>query len=183
MLTSKTLSQAFITRASVHVMCVSCLFRPALISTNTVCASHITSFVTHYPCMSTHMHVYVCVCVSALGCWPGRLLYYFWEGCPFPLEGLIEECLLSPSPPLSGSGSQAKPGSAGLLAAAAAQNRRTRGLYTAQHPQHYTTHRWLDCLLALAVTGVQQVDQGDPTPSVKTDTRRQGGRAAFMCVQ
>lgn len=69
------------------------------------------------------MHVYVCIDEGSSGSsWPGRLLYYFWEGCPFPLEGLIEERWLSPSPPLSGSGSQAKPSSAGSLAAAAAQN-------------------------------------------------------------
>lgn len=73
--------------------------------------------------MYVHMHVYVCIDEGSSGSsWPGRLLYYFWEGCPFPLEGLIEERWLSPSPPLSGSGSQAKPSSAGSLAAAAAQN-------------------------------------------------------------
>lgn len=46
------------------------------------------------------MHVYVCIDEGSSGSsWPGRLLYYFWEGCPFPLEGLIEERWLSPSPP------------------------------------------------------------------------------------
>lgn len=51
----------------------------------------------------------------------------------------------------------------------------SRGLYTAQQPQHYATHRWLDCLLAderYIFTGVRQVDEGDPTPlSLKTNTQ------------
>lgn len=126
--TSKTFSQAFISRASVHVMS----FLAALLSSNTVAASHIRRFVTHRHCMYVNMHVYVCTCVcsgegSSGSRWPGRLLYYFWEDRPFPLEGLIEENWLSPSPPLrlresgqaqlsrlAGCSSSAKP--AGLVA-------------------------------------------------------------------
>lgn len=82
-------------------------------------SANIPSFVTHHPRVYAHMRVYVCVrvCVfrrggggcSAQSRWPGRLLYYFWEGCPFPLEGLIEECWLSPSPPSQAPGVRPSP--------------------------------------------------------------------------
>lgn len=91
--------------------CYLMSLQAALLSTNTntASASDMRSFVAHHPPMYVHMRVRVCVRVCACVCsgggssgsrWPGRLLYYFWEGCPFPLEGLIEECWLSPSPPL-----------------------------------------------------------------------------------
>lgn len=65
------------------------------------------SFVTHHPCVCTHACSCLRVCLnvcsgkgSSGSRWPGRRLYYFWEACSFPLEGLIEECWLSPAPPL-----------------------------------------------------------------------------------
>lgn len=66
-----------------------------------------------------------------------------------------------PSPTFSGSGSRAKPGSGGSLAAAVAQNAAgPAGPYTAQTPRAlHTERRWPDHLLALITAGVQQVDQ------------------------
>ena len=129
-----------------------------------------------------------CVCLgegSAGSHWPGRLLYYFWEGCPFPLEGLIEECWLSPSPPLRlRESGQARPSR--LAGCRSAQPRWSCGLYTAQHPRHCPTHRWLDCLLAAEryiFTGVQQVDQGDPAPALKTYTQSVLCSTVSMCMQ
>lgn len=66
-----------------------------------------------------------------------------------------------PSPTFSASGSRAKPGSGGSLAAAVAQNAAgPAGPYTAQTPRAlHTERRWPDHLLALITAGVQQVDQ------------------------
>lgn len=67
-----------------------------------------TRILTHRRCR----RVQLCVRSGEEGCfgsrWPGRLLYYFWESCSFPLEGLIEERLALSVSPLSGSGSPAK---------------------------------------------------------------------------
>lgn len=65
------------------------------------------------------------------------------------------------SPTFSASGSWAKPGSGGSLAAAVAQNAAgPAGPYTAQTPRAlHTERRWPDHLLALITAGVQQVDQ------------------------
>lgn len=193
MLTTKTISQAFISRANVHVMCLlpNVSSGCSAFHKQCLCIRH-EKLVTHLPCLYVHMHVHVCVYVFGCVCLgegsagshrPGRLLYYFWEGCPFPLEGLIEERWLSPSPPLRlRESGQARPSRlAGCRSST--QPRWSCGLYTAQHPRHCSTHRWLDRLLAAEryiFTGVQQVDQGDPTPALKTYT--QCAAVLYPCV-
>lgn len=154
MLTTKTISQAFISRANVHVMCLlpNVSSGCSAFHKQCLCIRH-EKLVTHLPCLYVHMHVHVCVYVFGCVCLgegsagshrPGRLLYYFWEGCPFPLEGLIEERWLSPSPPLRlRESGQARPSRlAGCRSST--QPRWSCGLYTAQHPRHCSTHRWLE---------------------------------------
>jgi len=113
---TKTLSQGFISRATVHVMFLllnvfsglGVEMWPGTQQTQTL-PLHLRQRLCYTPCLYVCSHTCSCQCVCGYVCsgegssgsrWPGRLLYYFWEGCSFPLEGLIEECWLSPSPPL-----------------------------------------------------------------------------------
>lgn len=73
---------------------------------------------------------------------PGKPLHYFWDGCPFPPEGLIEEPWLSPShpaPPRSDSGSQAKHGSAGLTDCSHSRSTKPAGPVACARPSTHST--------------------------------------------
>lgn len=129
--------------------------------------------VTQQPCMYVHItSVFGCVFrrgqLRGVAGPPGRLLYYFWEARSFPLEGLIEECWLAPSPPLRlRESGQARPS---RLAGCSSTRNPLEPPWPAHGPAPTApryTHRWLDCLLAVEryiFTGVQQVDQGGSHP-------------------
>lgn len=143
-LTSNPLSQAFITRASIRIMCVSCLLRPPCLSSSTVPTPLIRSFVNCCLFVYTRLFVCRCVCVAlrASGTWQTAAL--FLGRLPLPSRGPHWRALaLSSLPPPSllrlWESSQAWLSWAHWLQPM--QQHKTCwtcGLYTAQHPQHHT---------------------------------------------
>lgn len=155
-------------------MWVSCLFRlscyPQALS---LCRTSESSL---HPSLCI-WHICRCVrCVCRWGllwrsqAWKTAIL--FLGGLSFPSGGPHWWAQALSISPFSGPGSPAKHDSAGLADYSTSMSPVCWSwtLYKAHHPVHYTTHRCLDCLLALIATGVQQVDHGHPIPSLKTDT-------------
>lgn len=91
-------------------------------------------------------------------------------------------------PPCSDSGSRAKPGSAGLTDCSQSSSTKPAGPVACARPSthsttpHYTTHRWLDHLLEIIVTGVQQVFQGIPPSPGKQRSDSAAGLRAHVCA-
>lgn len=123
----------------------------------------------HTPSLYVCMRVHVCVEARAALGLAGLADCSIIFGRPAP--SLWRASLKSAGslrlPPLSSPGVRPSPGRAGSLAAAARNPLELRPVYTAQHPQRCSAHRWLDCLLAAEryiFTGVQQVNQGVSHP-------------------
>lgn len=190
-LTSNPLSQAFITRASIWIMCVSCLLRPPCLSSSTVPTPLIRSFVNC--CLLVYTRLFVCSCVCAAlrasGTWQTAAL--FLGRLPLPSRGPHWRALalssLSP-PPCSDSGSRAKHGSAGLTDCSQCSSTKPAGPVACTRPSthsttlHCTTHRWLDHLLEIIVTGVQQVFQGIPPSPGKQRSDSAAGLHVHVCA-
>lgn len=127
-LTSNPLSQAFITRASIRIMCVSCLLRPPCLSSSTVPTPLIRSFVNCCLLVYTRLFVCRCVCVAlrASGTWQTAAL--FLGRLPLPSRGPHWRALAlsNLSPPLPAQTLGVEPSMAQLdsltAANAAAQN-------------------------------------------------------------
>lgn len=136
----------------------------------------------HQPCMHVHLHVHVCICACELLAW--QTLVLFLGELLLPSGGPHwGELALSVS--LSQSGSLAKPGRAGSLTIAV-HNSLESWPVRGPAPKTLCYTQMLGCLLAVeryVFTYVQQVDQDDPTPSVKTDIHMQSFSAVFMHVE
>lgn len=154
-------------------MCVSCLLRPPCLFPRALSRRRRSeAFVNRRLLVSARLCVcgFACADVEAVrnlasGC------IIFWDGCPFPPEGLIEERWLSPShpiplppaPPFPAQTLGVEPSVAqlGSLTAAKAAAQNLLDLWPVHGPAptalHHTTHRWLDHLLEITLTGVQQV--------------------------
>lgn len=156
-LTSNTLSPAFITRASVRVMCVSCLLRPPCFP-QAMSRHHRSEALSTAVCFHTHTDTHARVClrmclrgVEGISNLANRCIIFGMVAPSLQRASLKTVGSLHPIHlPLLAQTLGVKPSMAqlGSLTAATAAAQNLLDLWPvhspAPTPPHYTTHRWLD---------------------------------------
>lgn len=173
-------------------MCVSCLLRPPRFSSSAVPTSLIGSFVNCRLLVSTRLCVcgFACADVEAVrnlanGCIIFGTVAPSLQRASLKSVGSLHPVPSHPPPPFPAQTLGVEPSVAqlGSLTAAKAAAQNLLDLWPVHGPAptalYYTTHRWLDHLLEITVTGVQQVFLGGregnpPSP---------GRSSMFMFVQ
>lgn len=170
-LTSNTLSRAFISRASIPVMCVSCFLRPPCFP-QALSRHHRSEALSTAVCLCTRACLWMCLRgVEGISNLANRCIIFGMVAPSLRRASLKSLGSLHPLHPPLAQTLGVKPSMAqlGSLTAATAAAQNQLDLWPVHGPvptaPHYTAHRWLHHLLEITITGVQQVFEGIPPSS------------------